>query len=266
MAACCLSSSWWRSLAIGLATAVGTPYLVLTGRARHDYQAARGTQHRRQLEAALVALRRQREQLRAEGERRQRRLAEWDAAERAELERTLAAHLIETRLDGVAGVGPTRATAIRTDVFRGRLDDLRQAHLASGIGPTTQQAIDTWLDEMKRDWHNLLATPYPSGEPVRARYAALRAALADEKRAAAEREAQLAEVEGPVAAELDRLRLVSVADFRRALAAEGKETKDGAARQAAIAAYVVGSFPPWAAPPAWYATLERVVAGAEPGG
>jgi hypothetical protein len=166
----------------------------------------------------------------------------------------------------VAGVGLTRAAAIRTDVFRGRLDDLRQAHLVAGIGPTTQQAIDTWLDEVKRDWHSLLASPFPGGEPVRSRFSALRAALADEERAAAEREALLAEVEGTAAIELGRLSLVSGADFRRALAADGKETKDDAARQAAIAAYVVGSFPPWAAPPAWYATLQRVAVGAEPRG
>jgi hypothetical protein len=230
------------------------PTLARTAAARRDYRQARGTLHRVEIERALAALGRRVEERQSERGRLEATVQADQNAEQQELDRALAEHLVDTRLDDVPGVGRTRVAAIKEGVFRGSLRDLLAADAVPGIGPQTAVAIAAWVQQLEREWDRLRADPFPGRQVIESEHATRRRTLLDQK-AAVERELAALDVTRAAAqTALDRLKSVTAATFRRALA-----TPIGG--QEELRSYLLGVFPPWGKPPRWYLDLLAVERG-----
>jgi hypothetical protein len=236
------------------------PFIIMDLRARRDFAAARGTQHRHQVERAVGSVRARVQALRSDAGRLDRRLAELERDESQELNKALARFLVSERLDEVPGIGPTRVAAILASVFRSKLSDLHSAHLAPGIGPQTQAAISAWVTYMEARWPELRGAPFTGKQQIPDRYAATRADLTAQRSALARRIAALEVLERRAAEALALLSRVTAADFRRALRRRGRAKDQDALRQ-----HVLGLFPPWAKTPDWYVDLLNAGEGDEAG-
>jgi hypothetical protein len=227
--------------------------LGLSRRAREDFERCRGTKHARQLrdaaakhEGALHDL----EKGKAEAEKDLSRLRD---GERRDLTRTLVQHLARSQLATVPGIGVTLRDRILESCFTGTLESLTHASSVHGVGPEKATAIRSWVVRSQRDLPSLITRNFPGKAGVVQEYYTRQKQLSERSAAlleAIEREKRATQV---IAEGLARLDDVGENDFRLAL--EGDP-----AAAARVNAYTVGLFPPWDRVPAWYVEL---VAGPE---
>jgi hypothetical protein len=240
--------------------ALGAPVLARWRAADRDFRQARGTLHCREIERALPPLVRLVGERRAELTRLDAALRDDAIAEQQEFDRTLAEYLVDTRLDEVPGVGATRVAAVKSGAFRRSLRDLLTADTVPGIGPQTAAAIATWVGQMEREWPSLRSGEFPGKRRIASEHAMHRATLAATRATVETTLSQLEQIQQLAQAERDRLRRVGPGAFRAALASPD-------AASAEVQTYVLGAFPPWGRPPAWFVELlaiERTTAtGAE---
>ena len=226
------------------------PTVQMSTRAKRDYRRARGTQHRQQVEQALAAIRTQVEQLQNDTVQLQQHLSALGSEEARELDQALARHLVSTRIDEVPGVGRARIKAISDTVFRGQLNDLHSAHQIPGIGPSTQTAISSWVNEMQSDWTQLRSTSFAGKRQIIDRYTNQRHDLEQQLAIAAQRISELEKLDRLATSEVQKLSRITVGDFRRAL--KGRENRKDAED---LQGYILGMFPPWDTVPSWYTEL-----------
>ena len=232
------------------------PIVQLTVRAKRDFQRARGTQHRKQIEHALAAIRTQVGQLQGDTKRLEHQMTVLEGEEARELDHALARYLVSTRLGDVPGVGRARIQSISDSVFRSQLSDLHSAHHVPGIGPTTQAAISNWVNRMQSTWPQLRSASFSDKQQILDGYAAQRQALEQQRVMLVQRITTLQNLDQLATRELQVLSRITTADFRRALKVSGdrKNAED-------LQRYILGLFPPWGTAPPWYTELLSAAAG-----
>ena len=214
--------------------------------AQADYDTARGTAHLRLLQTAQKTLQTQVYQNERHINEHNTTLKDALARRDTELRRALVHHLVEDEFHTIPGIGPRLASAVKSQVFRGELSDLRNASLVDGIGPQKQAAINDWLMKAERRLPGLLAADSPAKQEITRRYQAQKERLTSEIAAAEARNRQLADILKPVDKEIGRLSAVSVRDFESMLA----DPTTGADK---VNRYLLGSFAPWEPMPDWFA-------------
>lgn len=223
----------------------------LREQARADYEAARGTTHRRLLVDAEPRLQREARAAQKRVEALLKERAALEVARDAELERALIEPIVEAELPGLPGIGPRLAGAILAKSFTGRLSDLRQAaSRVDGIGPQKQATIDAWVDQQQDRLSLLLNQPFPGKSEIEAHYQPrlndLSRTLTQAQEAAQNRVAVLQRVYQALA----WLIPVGLTDFEWVMAGDGK-------RQPQVTRFLLGIFPPCEPPPDWFvAALE----------
>ena len=217
-------------------------------RAQHDYRTARGTQHLRQLRAAVSVLR---DALHSSQNRigdLERQLARLQAQRSQELNRALSERLATQRLTEVRGIGATLSRRVIQHCFRGSLGDLHSAYRVEGIGSALQSAISAWVRERQAEFPALLARGFPGKQEIEAKYAQPQVSLGQQlnsERATLERANQLHEI---ARQEIARFQQVGPAHFRRALRRNDRETP-------VPAWYLEGVYRPWEPMPDWFRRL-----------
>jgi hypothetical protein len=223
-------------------------------RARHDYRAARGTQHLLQLRAAVSALRDALRSRQGRIEDLEQQLARLQTQRSQELHRALSEQLVHQRLTEVRGIGTTLSQRIIRHCFRGSLRDLQMAYRVEGIGPALQSALSAWVAERQAEFPTLLARDFAGKGGIEAKYAEPEASLGQqlqEERAAHKRESLLYDRAQAAIARLQRVRL---AHFRRAL--RRRQAWRRSDRESPVpASYLKGIYRPWEPMPDWFRGL-----------
>jgi hypothetical protein len=221
---------------------------LLRRRARYDYRTARGTQHLRQLSAAIPALKKSMHARETRIDALERQLEQLRFAQTQALVRALSEQLVSQRLTEVRGIGATLSQRVIQHSFRGSLRDLHTAYRVEGIGPALQSAISAWVQDRQAELPKLLAGDFTGKQHIEARYADSRASLQrqlDSEGIALERETQLYDTAQTT---IEQFRQVRPAHFRRAL-----RRKD---RKSPVPAwYLEGVYRAWEPMPGWFAEL-----------
>jgi hypothetical protein len=217
-------------------------------RARHDYRAARGTQHLRQLRASLTVLQKSMRAREARMRDKERQLDLLKRKRSVELRSALSRHLVENRLTEIHGIGPRLSRRIVGSCFRGNLRDLRSAHRVKGIGPTHHRAIMAWVSVMEAQLPRLLEGNFPGKQRVMGKYAgeerSLQEAVEREQEALNEEKSLHETANGAI----QRLQKIKPAHFRQALQRRSLKSP-------VPAWYLLGVFPAWEPMPEWFETL-----------
>lgn len=219
--------------------------------AKVDYNTARGTIHLQLLRTAQTTLKSRVEEIERQLLSHKLALASSDQRRDDELLQTLVRHLVETELATLPGIGPRLASAVKKQVFRGNLSDLRNASLVDGIGPRKQITINDWLTNAERRLPGLLAAGFPRKQEINGRYEAERKRLTREIAADEASLRQQADILVLVNEEIARLSVVSVREFELVLA-------DPATGADKVNRHLLGSFAPWEPMPEWFAQALEV--------
>ena len=217
-------------------------------RADHDYRAARGTQHLRQLRTSLEALETSIVARRSRIASSRQQLDAARAKRSRELRSTLSRHLAEEQLTDVPGIGSELSARIIAICFRGNLRDLRRADSVPGVGPTRQQAIVRWVSLMERRLPNLLAGDFPGKQQIVTKYSKQELALTERMRQeekALDRERSLQDKAATAATQLE---VVGPSHFREALRKRGPSSP-------VPPQYLTGVYSPWEPMPDWFEDL-----------
>lgn len=222
-------------------------------RAAHDYEAARGTQHRRMLEQSLAVLRSKIATREASIEYLKQNRATLQQRQTDELDRAL----LQQELVKIHGISHRLAEQIEQQAYRGDLRNLQYAsRVVNGIGEKKQAALNAWLKSTYRKWPSMRSQDFQGKSAIAKRYAArskqLEGQLFREEQALREMQA----VVPKAASELNRLHTVSQQDFLQAL----KQSPSGNSDQ--INAYLIGVFAEWEEMPDWFKSLITKYPGA----
>lgn len=222
-------------------------WLEIQNRAAHDYQAARGTQHRKMLEQSLgVVQQRIASQQRAIAHLRQQ-LSALQARENEALDRALLRHQLETN---ISGIGSRLAAQIEQQVYRGNLGTLQYAaRYVAGVGPKKQAAINAWLGQVAQRWPALRQSNFPGKASIIQQFQSPRQDKQRELDAAVRRLKEMQLLADKATVELSRLSAVTMADFVQAYQSRGNGVSDE------ISAYVIGTFAEWEEMPHWFKSL-----------
>lgn len=118
----------------------------LRQQARIDYQQARGTAHKQLLQAAAKNLQQQQQTQQRTIHTAQAKISQLQTTQSRLLKDAFLDHLVHERLTEIPGIGERRKAEILQKVYKGKLTDLRLAHLLPGIGDQTQAAINKWVN------------------------------------------------------------------------------------------------------------------------
>jgi hypothetical protein len=225
------------------------PWLVreaeITRKARTDYQLCRGTQHVRQLRAAIVRHRSATKRIREKQQDIEQQLQNLGKYETLELHKALCTYIVQTRLTEVAGVGKRLKERIITTCFDGTLESLRRASVVRGVGQEKMMAINIWINQVRDELPFLLKHDFPGKGEIKKKYSEqrrqLNKSLEPVKKTCEEATKLLAIAES----KLKKLEQVGVADFRRALHGDAVAAKR-------VGLYSQGAFAEWEPVPAWY--------------
>jgi hypothetical protein len=226
----------------------------LRRQAKLDFKSARGAVHLELMREAnnrnLQELHRCRSAL--DGARRRR--ADIEARRDHELRRTLEAHILQTRLREIPGIGQALAGQLQyLGQANGGLQALRLASgRVYGIGETRQAAIDIWVATCEAQMPILLAGEFPGKADIRGK------ATTDLAAVGAEIDKLTAQANA-ITARLDRLRVeieplgqVTSAAFYRALSGSESLPEN-------VERYLRGAFAEWEPVPEWF---KEIVGGA----
>lgn len=226
----------------------------LRRRALHDYNAARGTQHRKQLQHSVQVLRPRRDNLTQERTSLQTQVVSLNERQGAELERILVKQTVEARLGEIRGLGPSLVSDIIKQCFNGSLSSLNRAYIVRGIGSERQAAISKWVRSVESQLPNLLKRDFPGKQDVVARYQSEKDVIEKRISSITRELARLESMEQKANDAIAQLSRVGPTDFANAL-------QRGAVDQnQALAEHLSGIFPEWEPVPAWYADLLKEVA------
>ena len=217
-------------------------------RARHDYQAARGTQHLHLLRASLSVLQKSMQDRREKIKNIEQQLKSLRYTRSDELRAALSRYLVENHLTDVQGIGPQLSRRIIASCFRNDLRDLHLAHGVQGIGPTLHEAIMAWVRTMEAKLPQRLKEDFPDKQRILDAYAEKERSL--QKAVAREREALIEErsLHDKAHAAALQLKKVKPGHFYRALLRVSSKTR-------VPAWYFLGVFPPWEPMPEWFRAL-----------
>lgn len=227
----------------------------LRRQARLDFQNARGTVHLKLMREAYDRHSQAHTQCQLSLDKAKRRKADVEARQGSELRKALEAHILQTRLREIAGIGETLAGQLRwhAQTHEG-LDSLCAASQhVPGIGPTRQAAIDSWVTRYRMQMPALLTTEFPGKAAIVQKTTAELAEIGGgiEK---------LTAEEAVIAARLDRLRAereplerVTSATFYRAIRNPGSMPEDAER-------YLRGAFAEWEPVPDWFKDIVQGVA------
>lgn len=213
--------------------------------ATHDYEQARGTAHRLLLEQAAWALLAQIAdyQRKTDGAKKQMKR---DIEQRdAELKQALVRWLVENHLQEVPGIGDRLKREVIHSIFKGNLDDLREAYLVLGIGQQKQQYINQWIKNYNAQIPYRLQQHFPGKLEIGRKY-----------QQAIEEQVQLIEAAEkaqedprarliPIDRELRWLKEIEAKHFIRAYLEPGLDRED-------LDRYQIGVFAEWETMPDWF--------------
>ncbi|MBW1936412.1 MAG: helix-hairpin-helix domain-containing protein [Deltaproteobacteria bacterium] len=162
---------------------------------------------------------------------------------------TLLQQIVSQDLKKVPGIGETLAREILSKCYDGTLESLSRARLyVRGIGEKRQFAINQWIMAVKAQLSTLLNRDFPHKAEIIGRYRAQVEQLERTKKSVEKELSELSMFQREVMNEIYWLRTVSPEHFARAYQGDEK-ARDLVHR------YLMGVFPEWDEPPAWFKRL-----------
>ena len=216
--------------------------------AREDYTRCRGTHHSRQLDTAIKRHESSLRVLLSDRDDVDSKLARMDQQADRELRRTLARHLVETRLTDVPGIGAKLKGRIVQACFDGSLESLNRAYHVRGVGPEKAAAIRSWVYRMNQSMASMLQAEFPGKSEILDKQKAKRQKLTEKRADLDERTTSRKRVIDTAREGLDALADVKVSDFRKALRGDREASRR-------IAFYSLGAFAEWDRMPTWFAAI-----------
>jgi len=228
----------------------------LNKQAKLDFKSARGAVH---LELMREANKRNLQELhrcRSALDGARKRKADIEARRDHELRRTLEAHILQTRLREIPGIGQALAGQLQyLAQANGGLHALRLASgRVYGIGETRQASIDIWVAACEAQMPTLLAGEFPGKADIQ------RKATTDLAAVGVEIDKLTAQANA-ITARLDRLRVeieplaqITPAAFYRTLC--GSESLPESVER-----YLRGAFAEWEPVPEWFKEIVGGVSG-----
>jgi len=219
----------------------------LRRQAKIDYELARGTIHKRQIQACLSKLGLELKRLRAKESQEKQKLKKLDVRRQEALRSALSDVLVRNHLTDINGIGPQTAARILKSVYRGKLADLHHSsQRIQGIGNAKQAAISLWVSEMERRFDAMLEEDFPGKDDVLDSFRSDERLIQGTLRVVRQDIADLEMLKETAEKALDPLMPVSALTYYKRLRGEGQHP---------IEAYSIGVFPPWERPPTWFARL-----------
>lgn len=219
--------------------------------ARSAYKAARGTQHRMLLQAALRRLVQEQKANEQEISAIERQLQQLRRAENAELQTRLQHWIATAHLREVPGIGAKRYDQLMRHVFDGKLEDFYRAKdRVSGIGDKTQLALNAWVKHYKHRSAGMVQSDFPGKQAVVSAYAKQREPLLQQQTALKEDIADMHKAREPIKRELAWLNQVDFGTFRKTY----KHVNADADR------YLLGVFAEWEEMPDWFKSVMKTEA------
>ena len=223
-------------------------------KARDDYRAARGTHHRRSLEQSLPNLQSEIKELNCKVQEIDNGIESVGQRLDIELRTRLLPLLIREKLPTLQGISEQFADKIIKSVFRGKLDDLRNAHhYVRGIGDSKQSEIDRWVRRTKSEMPKLLRQDFEGRKAIDEHYNNQKRQLLEELKEVQGRLDSLEQLENVGIKALKSLTRVSPRSFVKHLM--------GTPSGQDLSKYMQGLFAPWERPPGWFKVLQERYSG-----
>ena len=172
-------------------------------------------------------------------------IAEIQSRRASDLQKALIDYLVTTELPALPGIGQNLASAIRSQLYRGNLENLLGASRVAGIGTKKEATINKWVYEQKRLLPNRLTGDFPGKADIITRTNQQIESRQASTPALEQTIAMCRQLNEPVERELAWLSKVSVSDFRKALKGSDSQTDR-------LNRYNLGVFAPWEPPPDWF--------------
>jgi hypothetical protein len=212
--------------------------------AAEDYRSARGAAHLNLLNNASEALAAQIKALGAQRDSANGDIRRLGEEEQGRLERAVTDYIVYNHLN-IPGIGIVKREQLLS-IYKGRLSDFYKAQAQlSGFGPSTQAAIDRWIEKSKLLKQDLLRTSFPGGNEIRQTYAEKIKKIIErcdhiriEINRKSAKKAHADEV-------IQWLRFVTVNDFLAALLEPNNPHEE-------VDAFLQGVFPAWGPVPDWF--------------
>ena len=217
----------------------------ITRKARTDYQLCRGTQHVRQLRAAIARHRSATRRICKKQRGIERQLQDISKHEALDLNKALCTYIVQTRLTEVAGVGTKLKERIMTTCFDGTLESLHRASVVRGVGQEKMMAINAWIQQVRDELPSLLNHDFSGKEEIKKKYSERRRQLNKRLEPIKKTCKEATELLAIAESKLKELEQVGIADFRRALHGDATAAKR-------VGWYSQGAFAEWEPVPAWY--------------
>ena len=219
----------------------------LRRQAKIDYQSARGTIHKGQIQACLKNLGSDLNQLRKQEAQDLQKLKGLDKRRQESLRKVLTDHLVRDRLIEVSGIGRKTADRIRRLVFKNRLSDLhRTQQRLRGVGAAKQASISRWVRKIERNLPAMLEGEFPGKTEVIESHRSDERLIQLSLGVVRKDLASLEELKSTGESALETLEWVTDRTFYKRLVGE---------EQCSLETYTLGIFPPWERPPTWFARL-----------
>lgn len=218
-------------------------------RATLDYLHARGTSHLQQINHAFVNLQKRINYLQEQLSQLEKEFFFLEREEKEKLKKTLLKQIVFERLHEVPGIGSVLAREIIDKCFDGTLNSLRKAYLhVHGIGEKRQQGINVWVANLEMRLPALLKQDFPHKKEIIEEYEAKKLQMLQVRQSLEKELSDLSELQQVVLEETRWLRTVSVEHFVQAYMGNDKT-------QELVHRYLLGVFPEWKEPPAWFKRL-----------
>lgn len=223
--------------------------LKVRARAKRDYQFARGTFHLRQIEIALKHLQERINYLHNRLSDLREQLRRLEAEKEEELKSAVLQQIVSKNLENVPGIGKTLAQEILTTCYDGTLKSLTKAYLyVRGVGEKRQFAINQWVSAIEAQLPRLLNQDFPFKAEILDKYRSKVEQLEQTRKSVEKELSELSIFQREVMDEINWLKEVSLEHFARAYQGD-EEARDLVHR------YLMGVFPEWDEPPAWFKRL-----------
>ena len=216
---------------------------------------ARGTGHKLVLFQAGRRIRLQLQQARGLLQTKERALQALYAARKQAIAAATERRYVEAEFKNIPGIGPTTREKILRQVFHGRLDDLRKAHLVRGVGESRQRAINLWLAKAKVVVQAGTYSDKATNARIHSEYADRLRPIEDEIAALVASCDDLTALEQRIITEYNRLCSVTDRHFTRALMTPGLPSKQ------VPDFYLTGLFADWEPEPDWFRQAVELAEG-----
>lgn len=227
----------------------GLLLLRVKDRAQRDYLDARGTLHLKQIDLALTRLQAHIDSLHERISHLHSQLRHLEVERNEKLRSALLKHILSEGLKQVPGIGNALAEEILTTCYDGTLASLSRAYLyVRGIGEKRQLAINKWIKTLETRIPALLESEFPHKREIMEDYQAKIEQLKQTQKSLEEELSNLSRFQHEAINKVKWLRTVWPEHFVRAYQGD-KEARDLVAR------YLLGVFPEWDEPPAWFKCL-----------